>query len=88
MNKGSGCKKCPVNEWDCDAQYRGSRCAALRAEHRADYDPFTNSDHFRSLNDEELAQALIDFVYELFEDGEPAVEFVTDWLRRPKEQEG
>ena len=33
----SGCKKCPVVV--CDAVYRSSRCAALRFDAGADYDP-------------------------------------------------
>lgn len=53
--KGSDCEKCPVSEWNCDAQYRGSRCAALRAKAGADFDPKTNADRLRSMSDEELA---------------------------------
>lgn len=58
-NDGSGCKACPVNERGCDAQYRGSRCAVLRAEHCADYDPQTNADCIRNMTDEELAEVLV-----------------------------
>lgn len=56
MNKGNGCEKCHVNEFDCDDKYRSYRCAALRAEHGYDHDPFTNADHLRSMTDEELAK--------------------------------
>ena len=42
INKGNGCLKCPVSQWECDAQYRGSRCAALRAKAGADFDPEGN----------------------------------------------
>lgn len=37
--KGQGCAKCPVNQWACDAQYRGSRCEVLRAKAGVDFDP-------------------------------------------------
>lgn len=49
------CDKCPVNE--CDAKYRGSRCATLRAQAGADFDPMTNGDRLRS-SDKQLAAAL------------------------------
>ncbi len=55
IHKGSGCLKCPVNEFDCDAQYRGSRCAALRAKEGVDFDPKTNADRIRAMSDEKLA---------------------------------
>ena len=58
IHKGSGCLKCPVNEFDCDAQYRGSRCAALRAKAGVDFDPKTNADRIRAMSDEELAETL------------------------------
>ena len=51
--------KCPVNEFDCDAQYRGSRCAALRAKAGADFDPKTNADRIRAMNDEEMAEQMV-----------------------------
>lgn len=44
IHKGLGCLKCPVDEFECDAQYCGSRCAALRAKAGADFDPKTNAD--------------------------------------------
>lgn len=34
---GQQCQDCPV--YSCDAYYRGSRCAALRAAAGVDYDP-------------------------------------------------
>jgi hypothetical protein len=51
MNE-SGCKNCPVAP--CDAQYRGSRCAALRSKHNLG-DPKTNADRIRAMSNEELA---------------------------------
>lgn len=61
MHKGSGCLKCPVDEFGCDAQYRGSRCAALRAKVGADFEPKTNADRIRAMSDEQLANLLTDF---------------------------
>ena len=56
--KGIGCNHCPVNQWDCDAQYRGSRCAALRAMAGADGDPKTVGDAMRTMEPERLAEFL------------------------------
>ncbi len=64
IHKGSGCLKCPVNEFDCDAQYRGARCAALRAKEGVDFDPKTNADRIRSMSDDELAEYLSFIAYE------------------------
>lgn len=58
MFKGSGCAKCPVNQWNCDAQYRGSRCAELRAKANENYDPKTNRDKLNEMNDVGLAKEL------------------------------
>lgn len=60
--KGSGCKNCPVNEWDCDAQYRGSRCASLRRAVSLG-NPMTNADRIRAMSDEELAEFILSIVY-------------------------
>lgn len=58
---GSGCSTCPVE--NCDATiYRGSRCAALRAEENVYTDPKTNADRIRSMTDMELAKAFIFFL--------------------------
>lgn len=57
---GSGCKSCPVK--GCDTlRYRGSRCAALRAEYGLG-DPLTNADRIRSMCDEELAKFMFSMV--------------------------
>lgn len=37
--KGRGCAKCTVNQWACDAQYRGSRCEVLREKAGVNFDP-------------------------------------------------
>lgn len=45
------CVNCPVqgqNGDDCDAQYRGSRCAALCANAGVDFDPWTQAEHISS----------------------------------------
>lgn len=52
MKKGSGCEICPVHY--CDADYRGSRCAALRDAHGLG-DPLTQGDMLRTMSDSELA---------------------------------
>lgn len=54
----SGCFSCPVYSKGCDAQYRGSRCAAQRAKAGVDFDPKTNSDSLRRMNDDRLADFL------------------------------
>ena len=41
--KGPGCNSCPVNEFDCDAQYRGSRCSVLRDKYNLG-DPDTKAE--------------------------------------------
>ena len=64
MRKGRECAKCPVDEFECDAQYRGSRCAALRAEHGADFDPepkpcaWCKSEHEYTIIDDDFGQPL------------------------------
>lgn len=57
MLKGSGCLNCPAKT-ACTATYRSSRCAAARQQAGADFDPITQGDRFRSLNDTELAHEL------------------------------
>lgn len=57
---GKGCEYCPVTKPCLAFQYRGSGCAALRAEAGAFGDPdkdlpVTNGDHIRAMTDEELA---------------------------------
>lgn len=57
---GKGCEYCPVTKPCLAFQYRGSGCAALRAEAGAFGDPdkdlpVTNADHIRAMSDEELA---------------------------------
>ena len=90
--KGPGCKKCPVNEWDCDAQYRGSRCAELRAKAVTDKDPATNADRIRAMSDEELK----DFLFGLRKTGgcppsnpdtcvHDCEDCWNDWLQQPVE---
>ena len=53
---GSGCSTCPVK--DCDAQYRGSRCAAQR-DTLGLGDPQTNIDKIRTMNERELIRLLV-----------------------------
>lgn len=51
---GSGCKNCPVKQ--CETlNYRGSTCAAQRAEYGLG-DPMTIADRIRAKDDEELAK--------------------------------
>lgn len=60
INKGMGCLKCPVSQWECDAQYRGSRCAALRAKAGADSDPEENAVTTQNAKDDLISrQALL-----------------------------
>lgn len=59
--KGPGCAKCPVNGFDCDAQYRGSRCSVLRAKAKADFDPQTNGERISSMDDDQRRDALIEY---------------------------
>lgn len=53
---GSGCSTCPIK--DCDAQYRGSRCAAQRARLGLE-DPMTNADKIHSMSEQELVRLLV-----------------------------
>lgn len=91
--KGSGCKNCPVNEWDCDAQYRGSRCASLRGAVELG-DPLTNADRIRAMSDEELVD-----IYRCNVDCPPGKDYITcekvggtckdcwvEWLQQPAEE--
>lgn len=59
--KGPGCAHCPVNRFDCDAQYRGSRCVALRAKAGVDFDPQTNSDRLLRMGSDERRNTLIEY---------------------------
>lgn len=54
-----GCEKrdCPAFD-KCTAQYRGSRCAALRYSYGLD-DPKTNYDRIISKSPEELAEIMV-----------------------------
>lgn len=88
---GSGCKTCPVK--DCDAQYRGSQCAALRAKAGADSDPMTNADRIRGMSDEELAEFIPNWSYAACKyDGDifcnhECGDCVRDWLQQPAQEE-
>lgn len=62
---GSGCKNCPVK--NCKTlHYRGSTCAAQRAEFGLG-DPLTNADRIRAMTDEELAALLAHETYRIAE---------------------
>lgn len=76
--KGIGCNHCPVNQWDCDAQYRGSRCAALRAQAGVDDDPKTIGDTIRTMEPEKLASLLADTFCHGFGTTE-----ILAWLEKP-----
>lgn len=80
MFKGSGCAKCPVNQWDCDAQYRGSRCAVLREKANADYDPQTNSDRIREMADDGLAKEISKLVCAGYKETQ-----ILEWLQSTEE---
>lgn len=94
---GGGCKTCPVK--DCDAQYRGSRCAALRAKARIDSDPLTNADRIRGMSDEELAEWILMEILKIVEEPiwcdshcedscDHERECVKSWLQQPAPEEG
>ena len=90
--KGPRCSKCPVNEWDCDAQYRGSRCAELRAKAGTDKDPETNADRIRAMSDEELADFLDECErcgyhdYSIARTKEGYLMNMLAWLQQPAEE--
>lgn len=56
MRDGTGCRTCPAYTY-CTVEYRGSRCAALRAKYDKG-DPLTNADRIRAMTDEEMADYL------------------------------
>lgn len=57
MDRGSGCKNCPVQH--CTTMnYRGSTCAAQRAKFGLG-DPMTNLDRFRAMDEKEIARFLM-----------------------------
>lgn len=102
LHKGIGCLKCPVNEFDCDAQYRGSRCVASRAKAGCHSDPMTNGDRVRAMSVEELAEY---GVYGCIPAGcttpawfghfkgfantkAEAIQREKDWLTQPAQEEG
>lgn len=84
--KGSGCNHCPVNQWECDAQYRGSRCAELRAKAGIESDPKTNADRIRNMSDEQMATELLPMFEELCESGVPSPDYMRWWLKQPAEE--
>lgn len=51
IHKGLDCPKCPVDEFECDAQYHGSRCENLRAKAGENFDPETNADRILATED-------------------------------------
>ena len=55
--RGYGCALCPANQ-ECDANYRGSRCAATRYAAGVDFDPKTVGDDIRVMEPEQLAEYL------------------------------
>lgn len=90
----SGCVKCPVTF--CNAEYRGSQCAALRAKAGVDFDPKTNADRIRAMSDEELAMMFTCSPCQgLRCDDAPKTEYGSvdcfqcqmNWLRQPAEGE-
>lgn len=48
----SGCADCPVTH--CDTSYRGSNCAAKRADAGADFDPLTHAEEIRRMEGPQL----------------------------------
>ena len=85
--KGSGCYNCPVK--GCTAEYRGSRCAALREQAGVDFDPMTNADKIRSMSDEELLDFMIKTIGNavLCKTLRTEPKFCTlGWLRQPVEE--
>lgn len=78
MFKGSGCAKCPVNQFGCNAKYRGSRCAELREKVGTDFDPMTNRDALHEISDELLAKELS----KLFCRGYAEAQLL-EWLQKP-----
>ena len=95
--KGSGCYNCLIK--GCTAAYRGSRCAHLRELAGVNFDPKTNGDCLRSMNDEELEDQLVLEVEgmapckmfiaiptgQMFISREAAKESVGKWLKQPAE---
>lgn len=84
---GAGCKTCPVK--NCDTlQYRGSRCAALRAKHGLG-DPRTNAERIQSFNNGELKTFICGLttceVCRFATSGGCTLEH---WLEQPAEGEG
>ena len=84
---GSGCKTCPIQ--NCDANYRGSRCAALRDMHGLG-DPMTNADRIRAMSDEELADRL-DCPYcmepDLCNSEQHCNDCILEWLKEPVKED-
>ena len=77
----NGCKNCPAFA-KCDANYRGSSCAALRFTYGIETDPevLSNADRIRSMSDEELA----DFLEGDF--GNMVAGTALRWLQSPAEE--
>lgn len=59
MRDGGGCASCPVDE--CAAEYRGSRCSALRDRYGLG-DPKTRFDEIKTMSVEEMADELRHYV--------------------------
>lgn len=56
-----GCKNCPAFA-KCTVTYRGSGCVALRSTYGVETDPeiITNADRIRGMDDNELAEFLME----------------------------
>lgn len=68
--KGVGCIHCHMNRFNCDAQYRSSRCSELRRKAGTDYDAKTNIDYILEMNKEDIHDFLIDYFSSLFSIGD------------------
>lgn len=90
---GGGCYKCPVNPCETSI-YRGSYCAAQRAEYGLG-DPQTNLDRMRFLDFGEIRTMLVEFFTiragiedsSVFDDGVVTlVDDFLEWLQKPAEK--
>lgn len=50
-------------------------------------DPIKRADLIRNMNDDEMAENLINIIFDLCEDGVPCKEYVLDWLRKPAKED-
>lgn len=94
MRNGSGCKACAIYP-NCTAEYRGSRCAAIRSQFGLG-DPMTNADRIRSMSDDEMTKWIVKFMNEVLQANNMADRFELDanfavdmniWLKKPYKEE-